>query len=283
MFHGLRQWWHYRRHKQDYEKKWPELPVRHLVYYYDDPEEGAFIVFLDWEGDLDWNRDEKAVASVTSKDDNSRISGILNEVALLEPRIMGWPRDLKISINCMLGESIARAFACDHQLAREVLEHTRSRIREKSQEVSRYWTLQACFAGAGIAGVALVVGIWQAPAIVGAIGRTPHLLSLSFCCGAIGSLLSIIMRLGKVCVDASAERRLHFAEGFARIVAGGIAGVVIGAMVKLGMVLPVFSQASMTALATCAAAMLGGASERLVPGIIAKIEAEESQTKGRTQ
>ena len=43
VFDRLRQWWHSHRHKQDYEKKWPELPVRHLVYYLDDPKKGALI------------------------------------------------------------------------------------------------------------------------------------------------------------------------------------------------------------------------------------------------
>ena len=59
--------------------------------------------------------------------------------------------------------------------------------------------------------------------------------------------------------------------------AGGIAGMLTGAMVKLGLFLSIFNQDKMLPLAMCTAAMIAGASERLAAGIITKVESNTSE------
>ena len=91
------------------------------------------------------------------------------------------------------------------------------------------------------------------------------------------------MRFGKQPrVDSTAEKHLHYLEALARIVGGGIAGILVGSMVKLGLFLPVFGQTGMETLAMCAAAMIAGASERLAAGIVTKVENNET-TKPENQ
>lgn len=280
MFRGVRRCWHCWRRKQDYQEKWPDLPVCHLVYYEDDPGRAPFIVFIDCEDDLDWKRDDPPDGEPAPTEDDKLLCEVRHEVAFLESEVTNWPRDLKLSIKRMLGEAIASALKSQQKRAMDIIERAKELLIQKRPEVSRYWTLQACITAGGLAGVAGATATWKSPAVIAALGATPHLLFLAFCSGAIGALFFVILRLGSDHVDPSAERRLHFAEGLARIVAGGIAGLMVGAMVKLGVVLPVFSQPGATTLAVCTAAMLGGASERLVPGILAKMESQEAKTKG---
>jgi hypothetical protein len=113
--------------------------------------------------------------------------------------------------------------------------------------------------------------------VTGLVGSTPYLLSLCFWAGCTGALLFVVFRLGtQPRVDSTAEKNLHYLEAVARIVGGGIAGVLTGGMVKLGLILPVFRQAGMETLAMCAAAMIAGASERLAAGIVTKVENNET-------
>jgi len=260
--------------------KWPDLPVKHLVYFRDHPVEGAYIVFVDYVGDLDWRRDDKAEEFTKNSQYDCHVSEVQNEVSALEPLVRNWPRDVKFSAKRLLGEALARVFHCDRDNALEATKKAKKFIRDKSREVSRYWTLQACTASAAVAIALGVCAIWQSALLTQLFGQTPYLLFLAACAGATGALLSIILRLGKLSFDVTAERRLHYAEGLARIIAGGLAGVLIGALVKVGVFLPVFSQATQITTAMCAAALIAGASERLVPTIIAKVESTDPLLNG---
>ncbi len=276
----IKYWLHCRKYPPEHAVKWPDLPVKHLVYFRDHPDDGAYIVFVDYEGDLDWRRDDKAEAFTKNGQYDCHVSEVQNEVSALEPLVRNWPKDVKFSAKRILGEALARVFRCDRDNALQALAKAKKFITNKSREVSRYWTLQACTGAAALAAVFGVVAVWQSATLTAAFGQTPYLLFLAACAGAIGALLSVILRLGKLSFDASAERRLHFAEGVTRILAGGISGILVGALVKLGVFLPVFSQSGLTITAVCAAALIAGASERLAPTIIAKAESTDPLLNG---
>lgn len=280
MISRIRYWLHCRKHKPEHELKWPDLPVEQLVYFRDHPDDGAYIVFVDYEGDIDWRRDDKAEDFTKKADYDCHVSEVQNEVSVLEPLVRNWPRDVKCSAKRILGEALARVFRCDRDNALQALAKAKKFIADKSCEVSRYWTLQACTGAAAVAVVLGLIAIWQSDVLTAAFGHTPYLLFLAACSGGLGALLSVILRLGKLSFDATAERRLHYAEGVTRVVAGGISGTLVGALVKLGVFLPVFSQAGLTTTAVCAAALIAGASERLAPTIIAKVESTDPLMNG---
>ena len=101
---------------------------------------------------------------------------------------------------------------------------------------------------------------------------------MCFLLGCIGAVLFVVLKFGKQPnADSTAERHLHYLEGVARIVGGGIAGILVGGMVKLGLILPIFSQPGTESMSMCMAAMVAGASERLAAGIITKVENQEPQ------
>jgi hypothetical protein len=251
--------------------------VRHLIYHYDHTSNGEFVVFIDQELDLDWECDEKYDALIDAVPLKAALRKTLNSVALLEPTAQNWPDDLKLAAKRLLGEAIVSVLEGDTAGADCAVENAQKYLKSKSKQVSRYWTLQACLVTGGIAALIGTVEAIARPQIIGYIGRTPFLLSFCFCAGCVGAVLFVVLRLGKQPnADSTAERHLHYLEGVARIVGGGIAGVLIGGMVKLGIILPVFVQSGMESLAMCAAAMLAGASERLAAGIITKVENNEN-------
>ncbi len=254
-----------------------ESEVKYLIYHNAHPKCGEVIVFVDNELDLDWECDDTASQLTDEMPLKASVRKILNQVAVLEPIVHNWPDDLKLMAKRLLGEAVASVLCDDVVGAEAAIENAKKFIIAKSRQVSRYWTLQSCLITGGVAALVGLLEVLARFTIIGLLGRTTFLMSLCFCAGCVGALLFVVMRLGsQPTADSTTERQLHYLEGVARIGGGGIAGVLIGGMVSLGLVLPVFSQAGMESLAMCSAAMIAGASERLVAGIITRTEGNET-------
>jgi hypothetical protein len=259
-----------------------QADVLHLICHVEDTSKGELYVYVDTDIDLEWGCDDKFDKALDASTAKQNVRRIANEIALLEPIAHNWPGDLKLAAKRLLGEAIVSAMEGDETGAAGAIAQAKDFFKNKSKQVSRYWTLMSCLVTGGIV---TVIGIVEALArnqIIGFIGRIPYLLSMCFCAGCIGAVLFVILKLGKQPnVDSTAERHLHYLEGIARIVGGGIAAVLVGGMVKLGIILPVFSQSGTESLAMFAAAILAGASERLAAGIITKVENnEKNQSEG---
>ncbi len=254
-----------------------ENDVRYLIYYSVDDDEGEVVIFVDDELDLDWEADGELSVQVDQEPLRESFTTILSGVASLEPIAHNWPSDLKLTTKRLLGEALASVFRKDPKGAAAALANATKFVKAKSRQVSRYWTLQACFIVGGVAAVAGVIELFARVSVVALLGTTAFLLTLCFWAGCVGALLFVVMRFGKQPrVDSTAEKHLHYLEALARIVGGGIAGVLVGGMAKLGLILPVFGQTGTETLAMCAAAMIAGASERLAAGIVTKVENNET-------
>lgn len=254
-----------------------EHDVRYLIYYSVDDDEGEVVIFVDDDLDLDWEADGQLSEQVDQDPLRAAFTKIISGIAALEPIAHNWPDDLKLTSKRLLGEALASVFRKDPTGGEAALQSASKYVKTKSRQVSRYWTLQACFVVGLISAVAGLVEVSLRVKVTDVIGTTAFLLSLCFWAGCVGALLFVVMRFGKQPrVDSTAEKHLHYLEALARIVGGGIAGVLVGGMVKLGLILPVFGQTGMETLAMCAAAMIAGASERLAAGIVTKVENNET-------
>jgi hypothetical protein len=263
--------------KESYSIHNPDGKVRYLIYHHTDATNGEIMVFVDKDLDLDWECDDKAGELLDVMPLKASVRKIQNGIASLEPLAHNWPDDLKLTSKRLLGEAIASVLLGDVAGAEKALKSATIFFQAKSRQVSRFWTLQACLVTGGIATIMGLVELVERSAICTGIGRTPYLISLCFWAGCVGALLFVVMRFGKQPIaDSTAERHLHYLEALARIVGGGIAGVLAGAMVKLGFILPIFEKSGLECLGMCAAAMIAGASERLAAGIITKVENSET-------
>lgn len=254
--------------------------AKYLIYYSDDNKDGEVGVYVDSELDLDWEADDKYTELFDHAAFKDTVSEVLTGMAELEPIAHSWPADLKLMAKRVLGEALACAFRKDKKGAHRALRRASMFFATKSRQVSRYWTLQSCLTVGAIAVLFGIVDIAARDFVISLFGRTTYLLSLCFWAGCAGSVLFVGLRLGREQrVDSTAERHLHYLEGCARIVCGGISGVLVGSMVHLGLVLPVFGKSDKEVLAMCAAAMIAGASERLVAGVVTSVESGKSKAK----
>ena len=254
--------------------------MKYLIYHNDRVAEGEIIVYVDKDLDLDWECDDKAQEIIDTPPLRASVRKILNDVASLEPIAHNWPSDLKLTSKRLLGESLASVLCNDIDGAEGAMEHAKNFISAKSKQVSRYWTLQGCLVAGGVAAVLGIIEILARTHLIEILGRTTFLMSLCFLAGCIGALLFVLMRFGtKQSIDSTAERHLHYLEALSRIVGGGLSGTLVGGMVKLGLIMPVFGKTGLESLAMFLAAMIAGASERLAAGIVTKTENNETQKK----
>lgn len=249
----------------------------YLIYHRHSPKDGEILVYVDSELDLDWECDDKAGELVDQMPLKGAVRKILNGVAALEPVVHSWPNELKLMSKRLLGEAIACVLRDEVESAEIALENARKFVCKKSKQVSRYWTLQGCMIAGVVAAIAGWLEVLARDHVAELAGRSGLLLSLCFWAGCVGALMFVVLRLGtEPSVDSTAEKRLHYWEAAARIVGGGIAGILVGGMVKLGLILPLLGQTGREDLAMVLAAIIAGASERLAAGVITKVEHSEA-------
>lgn len=247
--------------------------VNYLIFHHENPTDGEFVVYVDNDLDLEWECDDKFESFINTGPIKTALGKTRNAIALLEPIVHNWPPDLKLSVKRLLGEAIVSELQGDTAGAQSALTSAQDLLKDKGQNVSRSWTIQAALATGGAMALLLVLAAVFREKVSQALGLTPFLLSLCFFSGGIGAVLFLVLRLGKQPhVDSTAERHLHYLEGAARIIGGGIAGSLVGILVKLGLILPIFAKTGEEALAMCGAAIVAGASEHLAAGIITKVE-----------
>lgn len=250
-----------------------EPSSKFLIHYSKEKRTGEFIVWIDQNEDLDWACDDAHDVFVETDGLREVVRSIENRVNFMEPSFANWPPDLKLAAKRRLGEALVSALYGDLKGAEFAIEKSQEFLKDKGKQVSRYWTLWSCLVTAGVMALVGLNEVIFRVRLSHWMGMTPYLLSLCFCAGAFGAGFFVLMKLGKQApVDSSAERHLHWLEGVARILGGGLGGFLIGGLVRLGVVLPALQRQGMEPLAMCLAAMLAGASERLAAGIITRVE-----------
>jgi len=249
---------------REYEVLWPDCRVKHLVLSCEE-----FIVFIDHENDLDWSTSQKY-----EEDTSERVArnGIVNEAALLEVTpCEGISPARKLQFKRLLGEALARSFDHDYAGARQMLKAASDYILACNYEVSRRWFLSASIVAAGVAAfLGVVVWALRAP-MINYLGVGAFWVSISASAGAVGALLSIIERSGRLTLDSSSGRALHNLEAVARIITGAISGVIVGLAVRSDLILSVLAHGDHMPIVMLIAAIAAGSGERLVSSIFAQV------------
>ena len=258
--------------KQDYEENWDLDNIRHLIY--DSP--GQYIVFIDDSLDVDWKTSEEFDAK--GHTDAPRFNVILSKVAEIECI----PNDhlkesIRLNFKRMLGEAVARALEGQYDNAEEMLEKARKYVFSRNAEEGRCWHLES---SSLVTLIFVILGLvfWLfRNAFIGILGNTCFYVLLSTCGGCVGALFSIYLRIGKVDFDSAAGKKLLFMEGGSRVIAGGIAGMLIALFIHVGLVFSMFVSNKHVAMFTFA--VVAGVSERWVPSIITQFTAKNATAK----
>ncbi len=263
---------------KEQKEQWPEFnPEKHyLVRSCAD-----FIVFLDEDLDVDWLVEDSYTES--EKYDAAISNRVLAHAAIVEtiPN-KHLITDFRQSFKRMIGEALACGFVKRYDDARRLLENAEVYVQERNREISRYWLLSAATV-ACLLFLIVLAPYWLFRSVIMSLsGQLAFFVGLAAVAGATGAWLSVFLRLGHVDLDGAAGRKLHYVEGALKIVCGAFAAVLVALAVKAGILLPVFSKVDDTYLAMVIAGFVAGASERLAPSFIARVEGEsETLTKGK--
>ena len=258
--------------------KWQdhELDIHYLIYEADD-----CIVFLDSAIDVDWLTTDEHREPTT--EETPRRNKILNRAASLECVPNSHHKTtVRINFKRMVGEGVARALSHDYDSASAMLDQAKLYIEDRNVEQARYWQLSTgCSLGLTFALLGVIA--WCARGYLIAYWDAPvYFLLLSGGAGALGSVLSMIFRMGSTFPTSEAPQSLHRLEAASRVFAGVLSGIMITSAIRSGLLLPIISKSEQMQTALLVAAMVSGASERWAPSLIAQIEkTSEDSTQGK--
>jgi hypothetical protein len=228
-----------------------------------------FIVYLDEQQCVQWVTHPEYYGDFAPDFGNVvNRAGYLEEIAreLLSPRQrMGFQR--------MVAESVARLLddrTSDH--AKDMLDRAEAYLKARTSERARMWYITAVAVGTCLALLAMLV-LWEfRAALVPNMGATAFDLGLATAIGSLGALISVALRLRELNVDGTAGPAVHYFEGAIRVVAGMAGGLLVGLAVKSNLVLGAINSAEKSLALLLAVAAVAGASERVVPDLIKRVE-----------
>jgi hypothetical protein len=256
---------------RQYEILWPDCSVKHLILSTE-----RFIVFIDDDLDVDWSTSEQYDGE--GHHDSGKFNAVINEAALLETTPCdGVSVAIKTHFKRLIGEAIARSLDHDYVGANQMLRSAAGYILARSQETSRWWYLSASMTMTLIFALLGCIFWWARQSLIEALGERAFWLLLAAAAGAVGALLSVIVRSGKLMLDCSAGRRLHYLESVSRIWAGAISGVIVSLAVQSELVLAVLARGGRMPAIMMLAAFAAGSGERLATSIITHIEGAGSK------
>lgn len=262
--------------KRDYELDWPGLPVKYLII----ASKKKYIVFLDNENDLDWQTSDEFDERELTEDDRKGYNQVKNEIDSAEC-IPSENLDEKIVISFkkQLGEALIRAFEKDFENANKMVSKAKEFVFKRSVEESRFLFLTSCAIATLISMIAFIL-LWLTKVnSINIFGETLYYSMLASFTGALGALLSVILRMGKSNLDFNASKKLHYLEGSSRVVAGMISALIVALCIQTGILLPIFAKIESTHLAMILGGLIAGSSERFAPSIINKLDNQINNTE----
>ena len=241
--------------------KWGTKDVKYLVI-----ETDGYIVYIDSSNTLDWQTSDNY-----DKDNLHNQAGrqkTLSQIGLLECRPNShFPERFTLDFKRLLGEALACALEGEFDTASGILANAEDYLKNRSEEISREWYLTE--AGKTVA-IILVMGIaiWIfRDTVKSMIGHLAFQLVLTAVAGAMGALLSIIMRMGGEKLDCHVGKNIHELESRYRVIAGMLSAIFVYLAVNSGLA---FSLAEKGGAGLLFIGFLAGLTERLAPSISAK-------------
>lgn len=226
-----------------------------------------FCVYLDTDYFIQWKTSDSHQGQIC-------LGAILNKVASLEAQSQFIAETTVLqTVRRRIGEGLARclggypdedSFAALHEVEAD--------IQAKNRVISWRWYFLSAMKLTGAA-VILFGVLWVFRSIINPlIGKTAFEIVLGTLCGSFGALLSVMSRSDRLVIDANAGEFLHHLEGYSRIIAGLIGGLLVSLAVKAklfagGVTFTGNEFALMLFFCTVA-----GTSERLVPSLIMRVD-----------
>jgi hypothetical protein len=174
---------------------------------------------------------------------------------------------------------LVRAFEKDFENAHKMVVKAKEFVLKRSVEESRFLFLTSCAVTTLISMMTFIL-LWLTKInSISLFGETVYFSILASLIGALGALLSVILRMGKSNLDFNASKKLHYLEGSSRVLAGMISALIVAICIKTGILLPIFAKIESTHIAMILGGLIAGASERFAPSIINKLDNQINNTE----
>lgn len=227
----------------------------------------AFFVYVDDGFEVQWAH--------RYADANEEVFGrILNRVAYLHGACRFIEdQAINLAMKCQIGEGLARYLeTLTPENANQMLDIVEKQITDLNFRTSWSWYFVNAYGFTGIC-VGVFCFLWLFRGFAASvIGVTAFDVSLGGLIGAVGAIISIISRTNQIKLDANLGKTIHVNESLARVIVGVAGGLLASLAHKSGLLLANLSFNGSHTAFLLALAMIAGASERLVPNLIAKVE-----------
>ncbi len=156
----------------------------------------------------------------------------------------------------------------NEEKAQAVLDEAEKYLKARGTENARRWYLDGAgriaLLGLTVAGVLLLALNWVSSAPWRDVLETLSAAAV----GALGAFLSVATRTETITFEPAAGPDIHRFEGRVRVLVGMAGALFVALAIKADLLLGVFHSLTHPFLALLVACLVGGASERLVPGLI---------------
>lgn len=238
------------------QSKWPkDEEVKYLITCSD----GKYIVFIDKELDIDWATTDEGDKLITPE--FNKIKNLIDTYECLTLASMN--ENIQLMYKRQLGEALVRAFEADYINADEMLSYAKKYLDDRCQEQARFWIISACFIMLLLLFILLgcispfEIFVDIKPIAIPAFG------------GAVGTFLSLLMRVNRIDTNYMSSKELHIFEGICKMMGGIISAIMITFLIRSKLILPMFEE---TNLMMFICGFIAGYSERFFPSIINKIK-----------
>jgi hypothetical protein len=257
------------------EDRWPDVKAGNLIFSGTD-----YIIYIDDNGEFNWQTSKKYDALMAPQPttyDHNKSNSIINQSELLQAMLSeGLPPPVKRQAYDLIGAALTSCFEFDYASAEQMLATAQKFIETRNEEIARYWYLSATFVTAALVALISLAAFLIARDRSLVAGDEWWWWSLACALGAVGALLSVISRTGRLSFDPAAGKKLHYLEAAARIVAGSLSGVIVYGAVKSGIILSgQFKDNDKLAVALLSA-FAGGAGERLMSTVLGTFDSVTS-------
>ncbi len=241
--------------------------IEMLINAYD-----THIVFLDPEYSVQW--------SVTSKyfedgGEYPELFGLVsNQIAELESLTdtVDLTRSQLRAYRRLLGEAVSRMLDDEKdEVIKDGITRAEKFLRERMEESARVWYFKSASITAAIAFFLALIYT-----IVGSIYPTELIfgsnLVIDASMGALGAILSIFQRFQGHLVNPSAGKRIHVFEGSIRVIVGVVSALLVAVVLQSKIIQINVNDKQNETMAILAFCLVAGASERMVSGLITRVE-----------
>jgi hypothetical protein len=225
----------------------------------------GFIVYLDEDSVVQW--------SYTCEVSND-LGSVFNRVSSLETAsdFLKGTEHLK-PIRAMIAEGVARMLdSRDLKSANEILNQAEQLIALRNREYSRRWFFASSLISTAIFFLLFVLFVFNRGQFIVLTSQNAFVVVTTALLGSLGAIVSVCLRNEDLHLDANAGLSLHVLEGFARVFIGVSAGLVLALLTKGGLILEIIQKSEHSIYLFWAFGLLAGASERILPGFIAKAD-----------